>query len=162
MHFDIFRWDYRKTRAADIFVLPNIDRTQAAEITPGSNATLPSVADARCLQQAYTIRMLPGVTVALSAFLSLVTLTFDLWPWHLNSLERGTKHVFCVNLVQICWAVPEIFYSQTNKTSHTVLTSSSAIAEGPRDALSQLKSCQLLHKCMKNHIWLQGLSFHAV
>jgi len=28
-------------------------------------------------------------------------------------------------------------------------TSSSAIAEGPRDALSQLKSCQLLHNCQK-------------
>jgi len=31
-------------------------------------------------------------------------------------------------------------------------TSTSAIAEGPRDALSQLKSCQLLHNCTKNHI----------
>jgi len=31
-------------------------------------------------------------------------------------------------------------------------TSSSAIAEGQRDALSQLKSCQLLHNCTKNHI----------
>jgi len=31
-------------------------------------------------------------------------------------------------------------------------TSSSAIAEGLRDALSQLKSCQLLHNCTKNHI----------
>jgi len=31
-------------------------------------------------------------------------------------------------------------------------TSSSAIAEGPRHALSQLKSCQLLHNCTKNHI----------
>jgi len=31
-------------------------------------------------------------------------------------------------------------------------TSSSAIAEGPRDALSQLKSCQLLHNCTTNHI----------
>jgi len=41
-------------------------------------------------------------------------------------------------------------------------TSSSAIAEGPRDALSQLKSCQLLHNCMKNHIWLDGLPFHVV
>jgi len=39
-------------------------------------------------------------------------------------------------------------------------TSSSAIAEGPRDALSQLKSCQLLHNCTKNHIWLEGLPFH--
>jgi len=38
---------------------------------------------------------------------------------------------------------------------YTVLlkeTSSSAIAEGPRNALSQLKSCQLLHNCTKNHI----------
>ena len=37
------------------------------------------------------------------------------------------------------------------------LTSSSAIAEGPRDALSQLKSCQLLHNRAKNHI-----AFHVV
>jgi len=41
-------------------------------------------------------------------------------------------------------------------------TSSSAIAEGPRNALSQLKPCQLLHKCTKNHIWLEGLPFHVV
>jgi len=31
-------------------------------------------------------------------------------------------------------------------------TSSSAIAEGPHDTLSQLKSCQLLHNSTKNHI----------
>jgi len=43
-----------------------------------------------------------------------------------------------------------------------IITSSSAIAEGPRDALSQLKSGQLLHNCTKNHIWLQGLPFHVV
>jgi len=42
------------------------------------------------------------------------------------------------------------------------LTSSSAIAEGPSDASSQLKSCQLLHHCTKNHIWLEGLPFHVV
>jgi len=39
----------------------------------------------------------------------------DLWPWHSNSSERGTKHIFPVNLAQIRSAVPEIFYSQTNK-----------------------------------------------
>jgi len=32
-------------------------------------------------------------------------------------------------------------------TTKLGITSSSAIAEGPRDALSQLKSCQLLHDC---------------
>jgi len=43
-----------------------------------------------------------------------------------------------------------------------IRTNSSAIAEGPRDALGQLKSCQLLHNCTKNHIWLEGLPFHVV
>jgi len=37
-------------------------------------------------------------------------------------------------------------------------TRSSAIAERPRDALYQLKSCQLLHSCTKNHIW-KGLQW---
>jgi len=37
-------------------------------------------------------------------------------------------------------------------TQPITVTSSSAIAEGPRDALSQLKFCQLLHNCTKNHI----------
>ena len=40
---------------------------------------------------------------------------FDLWPWHSDSSERGTKQVFPVNLTQICSAVPEIFDSRTNK-----------------------------------------------
>ena len=44
----------------------------------------------------------------------------------------------------------------------TYQTSSSAAAEGPRKPLSQLKSCQLLHNCTKNHIWLEGLPFHVV
>ena len=32
------------------------------------------------------------------------------------------------------------------------VTNSSAAAERPREPLSQLKSCQLLHNCTKNHI----------
>jgi len=39
-----------------------------------------------------------------------------------------------------------------NSFCERILTSSSAIAEGPHDTLSQLKSCQLLHNCTKNHI----------
>jgi len=31
-------------------------------------------------------------------------------------------------------------------------TSSSAAAERPREPLSRLKSCQVLHNCTKNHI----------
>jgi len=48
----------------------------------------------------------PGVLWVHSAFLSLVTLTFDFWPWHSKPSERRTKHVFRVNLGQIRSAVP--------------------------------------------------------
>jgi len=34
-------------------------------------------------------------------FLSLLTLTLELWPWPSTLCERGTKHVFRVNLAQI-------------------------------------------------------------
>jgi len=37
----------------------------------------------------------------------------DLWSSPLNSSERGTKHIFRVNLAQIHSAVPEIFHIQT-------------------------------------------------
>jgi len=42
----------------------------------------------------------------------------DLWPWPSNSSERGTKHVFRVNLAQIRSAVPDIFHTQTKKPQH--------------------------------------------
>jgi len=41
----------------------------------------------------------------------------DLWPWHSNSSERGTKHVFPVNLAQFRSAIPEIF-NRVHKQSH--------------------------------------------
>jgi len=52
---------------------------------------------------------------------SEVTLTFDIWPWHSYSSERGTKHFFPVNLTQIRSAIPEvsIFHTQTNKNWQT-------------------------------------------
>jgi len=40
------------------------------------------------------------------------------WPWPWNSSERGTKHVFRVNLAQIRSAVPKIFHTQTKKSQH--------------------------------------------
>jgi len=45
----------------------------------GSHEMGPSAAAARCLQRAHTMRTHPGLSAALSvsAFLSLVTLTFD-------------------------------------------------------------------------------------
>jgi len=44
----------------------------------------------------------------------------DLWPWPSNLSERGTKHVFLVNLAQIRSAVPEIFHTQTNKSNKSL------------------------------------------
>jgi len=43
-----------------------------------------------------------------------------------------------------------------------LLTSSSAIAEGQRDALSQLKSIlSVAAQLYENHIWLEGLPFQS-
>jgi len=67
-------------------------------------------------------------------FLSLVTLIFDLDLS--NPSERGTKHVFHMNLAHIRSAVPEIFYSQTknhrltaqkNRTFHSSLCAGNSI-----------------------------------
>jgi len=61
-----------------------------------------------------------------------------------------------VSLRQLSYLLFSTFISMIQKpTSKSCMhyryaTSSSAIAEGPCDALSQLKSCQLLHNCMKN------------
>ena len=38
------------------------------------------------------------------------------WPWPSNSSERGTKHVFYVNLAQIRSAISDIFQTQTKNT----------------------------------------------
>jgi len=76
-----------------------------------------SAVDARCLQRAHTIRMLSGVTGVLSAFLSLVTLAFDL---DIQTYPSEGPNILPVNLAQIRSAVPEIFEAQTKKkqTSH--------------------------------------------
>jgi len=56
------------------------------------------------------------------SFLSLVTLTFDLWPWHSNSIQaRDRTRVFPVNLAQIRSAVPRDIWF-TNKTKNKKIT----------------------------------------
>ena len=55
-----------------------INRMQAAEITPGSDGLVESAAARHYLQRACSIPSLPGVMGVHSAFLSLITLTFDL------------------------------------------------------------------------------------
>jgi len=66
---------------------------QAPKITQ-NDRMVPSTAAWRCLQRAHTIRTLSGegVTGVHNAF--FVPGDLDLWPWHSNSSERGTKHVF--------------------------------------------------------------------
>jgi len=49
-----------------------------------------------------------GVLWMNSVFLSVMMLTFGFWPWHSNSSEQRTKHVFYVNLAQIHSPAPAI------------------------------------------------------
>jgi len=102
---------------------------QAPEITPGSDGMESSATAACCLQRAHTISTLPGGDWSAKrifvpgdpCFLSLVTLTFHLWPWPSNSSEQGIKHDFPVNFAHVRSAVPKI--SVTNKKNKKVTDS---------------------------------------
>jgi len=97
--------------------LSNINRTQAAEITPGSDGMIPSAAAWRYLRRARSMPSLSGGDGSVQRV--FVPGDLDLLPWHSNSSNRGTKHVFPVNLAQIRLAVPEIFRTQTkNQKCH--------------------------------------------
>ena len=87
---------------------------QATKITPGSDGMVPSAAAWRCLQRACSIPSLLGRWECTAHFC----------PWHSNSSERRTKHIFPVNLAQIHSAVPEIFDSQTDSTKNRTWRSS--------------------------------------
>ena len=55
----------------------------------------------------------------------------DLWPWHSNSSERGTKHVFTVNLTQIRSSIPEIFEWQQKTKNNNKTKSQTALKTEP-------------------------------
>jgi len=69
-----------------------------------------------------------------------MTLVGDL-PWQWSELQVS------FSALTLLVGRQERHHSNSGKKT----TNSSAIAEGPRDALSQLKSCQLLHN-YENHI----------
>jgi len=73
--------------------------------------------------------------------------------------EKNSHAFICLIFQIFCYHINTL---SIHSYTHRRTTSSSAIVEGPRDALSQLKSCQVLHNCTKNHIWLEGFSFHVV
>ena len=113
----------KKKKARGKAVLPNICRMQAA-ISVHSRHPPPPGYDAMVLSAA-------GWMMSFAAYSARLTMhcqwrwrsscpiyvhgDLDLWPWHWNSSEWGTKHVCHVNLMQIRSAVPDIFESQTNK-----------------------------------------------
>jgi len=68
-------------------------------------------------KKCFTKHKLHGRPVKGSKNAIFVHSDLDLWFWLSNSSERGTKHVFPVNLVQIRSAVPEIFYAQTKEVT---------------------------------------------
>jgi len=96
---------------------------KAAEITPGSDGMVPSVAAWRYLQRARSIPSLPGG--AGRGQRVFVPGDLGLWPWKSSLSERGTKHIFSANVVRICTVVLEIFHTQIkNKTKKRKVTDS--------------------------------------
>jgi len=79
----------------------------------------------------------------LSAIAELLACLWWRGPWHSNSSERGTKHVFPVNLTQIHSTIPEIFHSQTKK--HSSLTSFLITLQIYKIHFASSKSCILLY-----------------
>jgi len=107
-----------KTKAKQ--VLPNVHCTQAAKSS--CHCALPSATEWCYLLMHIICRAWCTPYNALSMgmmqqFSQLCPWWPWSWPWHSNSSERGSKHVFPVNLAQICSAVPEIFDAQTKKVT---------------------------------------------
>ena len=73
----------------------------------------------RCLQQTGTFCRFRERWERRDPF--FVPRDLDLWPWHSNSSERGTKRVFPVNFAQIHSLVPGIFHAQTKNEKVTAL-----------------------------------------
>jgi len=61
------------------------------------------------------------------------------------SLRRLQNDIMAKTLHSLKWFVRKTGYTTQLKQQQVLL----GTAEGPRDALSQLKSCQLLHRCTK-------------
>ena len=78
---------------------------------------------------------------------------FYVWCLRDHKPEVDSRFYRCADSDFRCFGLWSAHFStDRHQILHRVKTSSSAIAEGPRDALSQSKSCQLLHNCTKNHI----------
>ena len=93
-----------------------------------------------------------------SAHMLCQTVYSECSRFHPNQFTFGRVIAERVNIVNMrCKVNPILGWSLALSR-----TSSSAAAERPREPLSQLKSCQLLHNWTKNHTWLEGLPFHVV
>jgi len=68
------------------------------------------------------------------------------WPQHQRYRQTGQDRQRSDSIGRT------VLQTVAQKPTNAKHTSSSAAAERPRKPLSQLKSCQLLHNCTKNHI----------
>jgi len=82
-------------------------------------------------------------------FLFVVTLTFDLWHWHSSSSDRGTKHVFPVNLAQI----PRYFIHEQKATdsakNRTVCSSLRAVMTTLQFSTNHPLTDRYQYRCIK-------------
>ena len=104
-----------RTRAKNVFTkhTPHTNRRQRALSSPRHPRLRRNGVVCCCMTWQRTSYATPalsmGITRQFFSVLSLVTLTFNLWPCHSSSSERVTKHVFKVNLAQIRSLVQETF-----------------------------------------------------
>jgi len=92
--------------------------------------------------------------------LSLVILTFDLWPWHLNSSEQGTKHVFRVNFAQTLQWFPRYFIHKqqanknvTDSATNRTLRSSLRAVKTPCPSYTQTARSRTMHCVVVEHTY---------
>jgi len=99
------------------------------------------------------------MTINFGGYKALVYPSVRPWPWTditlnvvLKKIARSsitTSHVTAKSLTSQYSQQPV----QMGTASIDITRSSALFAEGPRDAICQLKSYQLLHNCNTNRIW---------
>jgi len=112
-------WRKLKTRAKMSF--PKINHTHAAKIDLDLDLDLQTRQSKRPNTSSVSVwhRSVQQFRIYWRKMPFFVPGVFDLWPWPSNWSERGTNHVFLVNLAQVHSTDPEIFHTQT-KRSQTV------------------------------------------
>ena len=107
-------------------------------VTPGCDAMVPSPAACGLQRTAHTLQCIVNGNDS-AVFPSFIPGDLDLWPWHSNSFERGTKHVFGTNLFSHSRHISLTNKKKTEKTNKQLITDSAK----NRTLLACCKNCSM-------------------